>query len=255
MAAFTVAPPLTLELGQGLTHALVLLAAIALTSLYLANMAPDLESGTLGVRLPSVRPRRLGRPVLLFLVSLLLYTAYQHAPPRATHLVPRPHHKPYPGPTFPDDIFDDELDLDDPLEFSNNDNIPPVNPSKNDLADPALYFPQIDINAPLASPVINPFPADHMPWVASTPVEDIPGLEPDVAAEPLWQDEAFAKSWVHPQSDEWKGRAGSKRVQFDFDSAPRETEHEKQIRQARRDAVKRGFIFAWEGYKRHAWGE
>lgn len=187
----------------------------------------------------------------------ILYISYYHSPRRITQYIPKPgspHTKPRPG-SFPQDTFDDDLYFDDPLEYSNNDNIPPMNPSAHDLPDPALYFPEVDLKAHIELPRSNPFPDDHLPWIQPTPVEEIEGLEPDVGADPLWAEGAFAKSWTAPEGDEWRGAEGGKRVQFDFDSAPADSDNERRKREERREAVKRGFIWAWQGYKKHAWGK
>ena len=34
-----------------------------------------------------------------------------------------------------------------------------------------------------------------------------------------------------------------------------ETKEEGEVRKERKDAVKRGFVYAWQKYKDHAWGE
>jgi mannosyl-oligosaccharide alpha-1,2-mannosidase len=71
-------------------------------------------------------------------------------------------------------------------------------------------------------------------------------------------DDAYSKTWKKP--DTWKGDRGEMRkLQWEGFSSGRsdtwETKEEGKVRKERRDAVKRGFVYAWQKYKDHAWGE
>lgn len=65
-------------------------------------------------------------------------------------------------------------------------------------------------------------------------------------------------SWFDPSHKPPHGSNPMPRVQYDFEGERGkdwETEEERKVREGRRDAVRRGFVWAWGRYKEQAWGE
>lgn len=126
--------------------------------------------------------------------------------------------------------------------------VAPLVPDPNGLMDPAHFFPEVGSDF-LQRPFVKEYPAADMPKIVSEPppdnakhrqIELLPG--------------AYSESWKGPE--EWKPKYGNaKPIQWEgFKKGNYETADERKKREARRDAVKRGFVYAWQKYKDYAWG-
>ncbi len=155
----------------------------------------------------------------------------------------------------------------------------PFDPEPSDLPPPSDFFPSISTTQP--SPL--PPPSSHIPFPISELWTELypPSLRSILLKTPVLESEkkpldpgtSFAASWQRP--DWWEsaiksgGNHGSiPRVQFDFVKARKERKgrdhrgrgigwestEERLLREERREAVKRGFLYAYGAYKDHAWG-
>lgn len=133
----------------------------------------------------------------------------------------------------------------------------PLHPDMARLPAPSTLFPEVsDIASFLQPPTYDPFPSSRLRDIISDPPADESSPDPD--SYPYLPDDAYSKTWVRPEV--WDGERGEMRkVQWEGFSSGREdtweTKEEKEIRLERRDAVKRGFVWAWQKYKDYAWGE
>ncbi|KAL1410960.1 hypothetical protein Q8F55_001903 [Vanrija albida] len=128
--------------------------------------------------------------------------------------------------------------------------IAPMHPRKTDLMDPALLFPEVD-DAWLKPPAANAFPDERLREIVSeeqAETSPVKGLELPA--------DAFASTWKGPERwDAPRGRiqdmqwAGFKKARSGW-----ENDAQKKLREERRAAVKRGFVYAWQAYKDKAWG-
>jgi mannosyl-oligosaccharide alpha-1,2-mannosidase len=126
-------------------------------------------------------------------------------------------------------------------------NVAPAHPDLTLLSPPSALFPEIDLSD-LRLPAYTPFPSERVREIVS----EYP-KRPRGAWQATMDNEAFSQYWVGP--DGWdEGAQEVGKVQFDF-TGVEESEGERQVREDRRQAVKRGFAHAWQGYKEHAWGE
>jgi hypothetical protein len=134
--------------------------------------------------------------------------------------------------------------------------LPPAHPDISTLPPPSSLFPEVDdINSFLRPPEYKPFSESRIREVISEP----PPVTPvDTSGYASLPDDAYSKTWQRPEF--WEGHRGDMRkLQWEgFSSGRRdtwETKEEGNIRMERRDAVKRGFVYAWQKYKDYAWGE
>jgi hypothetical protein len=134
--------------------------------------------------------------------------------------------------------------------------LPPAHPDISSLPPPSSLFSEVDdINSFLRPPEYKPFPESRIREVISEP----PPVTPvDTSGYASLPDDAYSKTWQKPEF--WEGHRGDMRkLQWEgFSSGRRdtwETKEEGKIRMERRDAVKRGFVYAWQKYKDYAWGE
>jgi mannosyl-oligosaccharide alpha-1,2-mannosidase len=128
--------------------------------------------------------------------------------------------------------------------------IAPAHPDLSLLPSPASLFSEIDIPSHLKPPQGLPFPEERMEQIYYAVPE-----EPSAAHRILPAD-SYAATWEGPVMwDQPRGEA--KNVQWEgFQSGKRwETKAQKEVREERREAVRRGFVHAWQAYKDHAWGE
>ncbi|KAL1412412.1 hypothetical protein Q8F55_000157 [Vanrija albida] len=128
----------------------------------------------------------------------------------------------------------------------------PVAPlDSNAVVAPADVFGDIDTATHLVPPpTTSAFPPALEGNISLAVDEDAAErVVPDITIPP----DAFSATWQAP--DLWeKAGEGPQRVQWvGFDGA-HESEAEKAVREARRDAVRRGFVHSWQAYKDHAWG-
>lgn len=133
--------------------------------------------------------------------------------------------------------------------------LPPVHPDLTLLASPSSLFPEItDIHSFLKQPTYEPFPDSRLRDIISDP----PANEepPDPERYPKLPAEAYSNTWKAPKEwDEPKGEV--RKVQWEGFRTGRgdwESAEEKVIRLERKEAVRKGFVWAWQKYKDHAWG-
>ncbi|GMK54074.1 hypothetical protein CspeluHIS016_0106600 [Cutaneotrichosporon spelunceum] len=124
----------------------------------------------------------------------------------------------------------------------------PLHPNEGDYRASERLFSEVDedILYPGNSTL---FPKERMREIVSdAPVEE---KKQGITLAP----DAFSVTWKGP-ADWNKPGPGVKNIQWPgFENGTQwETRAEKEVREGRRAAVKRGFIYAWQKYKDHAWG-
>ena len=127
--------------------------------------------------------------------------------------------------------------------------IAPMHPDLSLLPLPSALFPEVSLPAFLTPPMEYPFPEARLREIISDPPEEV------VRAPPIpIPPRAFSQEWVGPEV--WDQPRGQVRpVQSEGFAEFRESEEERTVREERREAVRRGFVWAWQAYKRRAWGE
>ena len=133
--------------------------------------------------------------------------------------------------------------------------LPPVHPDLTLLPSPSSLFPEItDIHSFLKSPTYETFPDSRLRDIISDPPAD--EEPPDPERYPKLSAEAYSNTWKAPKEwDEPKGEV--RKVQWEGFRTGRgdwESAEEKKVRLERKEAVKKGFVWAWQKYKDHAWG-
>jgi len=130
--------------------------------------------------------------------------------------------------------------------------IAPQHPDLTLLPAPEELFSEISLPKSLRPPNENPFPDTRLREI----IDPNPPRDQDQAIEWALDPHSFNAKWKPPT--DWKGPRGQmRRVQWPGFAGGRdrwESEKQKKVREQRRDAVKRGFAYAWQGYKDHAWG-
>ncbi|EIW65407.1 hypothetical protein TREMEDRAFT_66619, partial [Tremella mesenterica DSM 1558] len=152
-------------------------------------------------------------------------------------------------------------------------NIPPFTPHPTSLPEPNTILPEIDLEN-IRPPKENPFPENELDEVLSSTQEEVTGTGYYVS------EDSWARNWEKPKVwDEERGEI--RKVQWEgFDGIGtevedvkhggkggkggkgneermkkwRESKKRRKLREERKQAVRRGFIHAWQGYKDHAWG-
>jgi hypothetical protein len=136
--------------------------------------------------------------------------------------------------------------------------LPPMHPDISSLPPPSSLFPEVnDIAKYLRPPTYESFPDSRLRDIISEPTHT-PAVDKAKNGYLPMPSDAYSQTWKKP--DQWKAKKGDMRkLQWDgFSSGRRdtwETKEEGIVRKERRDAVKRGFVYAWQKYKDHAWGE
>jgi mannosyl-oligosaccharide alpha-1,2-mannosidase len=134
-----------------------------------------------------------------------------------------------------------------------DDYIAPLHPDLSLLPDAEELFPEISIPQSLHSPKLKPYPQARLREI----IDPEHSGAKQGTVEWTMNPDSFYQKWKAPK--EWNGQRGEiRRVQWEGFAGGRdrwETEEQKRVRENRRDAVKRGFVYAWQGYKAHAWGE
>lgn len=137
-------------------------------------------------------------------------------------------------------------------DYHGDHHIPDFDPDMSLLPPPSNLFPEVDLRTYLQPAQPRVFPDSHMRAIVS-PEE--PPADGEVQQKPLIAD-PYITAWKAPK--DWRGvRREVKKIQwhgFD-DGTAWETKAEKAERRERAEAVKRGFAYAWQEYKDHAWGE
>ena len=129
---------------------------------------------------------------------------------------------------------------------------PPDTPDTRQLPDPAMIFRETSQET-LRKPLAHDFPDDHYSRLYKTPSqEEEAEPEPDTMPEDAYERRWKSLDWFDANRDS----TGSDlpRIQAEA-SAFEESSSQKSVRLGRKEAVKRAFIHAWQGYKDHAWGE
>lgn len=128
----------------------------------------------------------------------------------------------------------------------------PDTPSPDDLPNPEKYFSDVRVDN-LPPPDYKPFSMEGYSLLYHTPEQE-PPVPAKPVVPPLGQD-SFIKQWKSPEwfHPDGRGRKEMPRVQHDFTTST-ETDEQRRLRHARRDAVKRAFVYAWQKYKDRAWG-
>lgn len=129
--------------------------------------------------------------------------------------------------------------------------IAPAHPDLNLLPKPEELYEEFHIPASFRAPRDEPFPDTRLREVISPPGAYVSA---EVSGVGVIGDESPNKMWKGPK--DWNGPRGVvEKVQWDGFAKATETKRERKEREARRDAVKRAFGYAWQGYKDFAWGE
>lgn len=129
---------------------------------------------------------------------------------------------------------------------------PDFDPDMSALPRPSDLFPEVDLGTYLQPAQPRLFPESHLRAIVS-PEE--PPSEGEVKQKPLIADPYIA-AWKAPK--DWRGVRGEvKKIQWQGfeDGTAWETKQQRTERRERAEAVKRGFAYAWQEYKDHAWGE
>lgn len=128
----------------------------------------------------------------------------------------------------------------------------PVTPLDSGVVvDPADVFSDIDAATHLVPPPkADVFPAELERNISLKPDPD--AVELIMASIDIPAD-AFSVTWKPPDLEEKTGGTARKVQWAGFDGA-HESDAEKAVREARRDAVRRGFLHTWQAYKDFAWG-
>jgi hypothetical protein len=124
--------------------------------------------------------------------------------------------------------------------------MPPSTPAPGSLAHGAGRWPRLALPLDSRAPVEEPFSEAHRSRLY--PTSHVPHIAPTAAGVPS---STFARDWqplADGMGDAWL-RPSNRPVQHDF-SGWKDSDVERE----RREAVRNGFIWAWEAYKRHAWG-
>lgn len=132
-----------------------------------------------------------------------------------------------------------------------DDYIAPMHPDLSLLPPPSSLFSEVDLATFLRPPEIDPFPEERLREIFSEPPEEVVTQNGWIMPE-----DAYSRIWVKPEEwDEPKGEM--RRVQWEGFARGREgweNAEQRKVREERREAVKRGFVWAWQAYKTHAWG-
>ena len=131
------------------------------------------------------------------------------------------------------------------------DYIAPMHPDLSLLPSPNTIFSEVRLPGYLKPPTYDPFPDGQLRDIISPYPTELatqnPYSIPDNAFSRQWE---VPPVWDQPRGDirpvQWEGFAGKRNTW--------ETPEEKGVREQRRDAVKRAFVWAWQAYKDHAWG-
>lgn len=129
--------------------------------------------------------------------------------------------------------------------------IAPMHPNLALLPSPHDLFPEVKLPSSLALPNYERFPDSRLREIISD-TDPLPIIPPH-----QYGDDAFISTWNRPE--EWNMPRGEvRRVQWSGFAGGRdrwESQKEMEVRLERKEAVKRGSVWAWQGYKSHAWGE
>jgi len=128
--------------------------------------------------------------------------------------------------------------------------MPPDTPEGLPRADSIL--PEMSVKS-LKRPKVRKFPGSHYDKLYDLPSEGpIKEHEPDPMPEDAFERHWTSPDWFKPDLDS----TGSSLPPIQADNnAFKESHAEKELRLGRRDAVKRAFMHAWQGYKDYAWGK
>lgn len=134
--------------------------------------------------------------------------------------------------------------------------IAPMHPDLSVLPEPSSLFPEAKSSSFLTPPKLDPFPSSRLREIISDP-PDQTSAHDGTANRVEMSEEAYSKKWKGPE--EWnasKEKLG--KVQWSGFSGGRdawENAKQKKVREERREAVRRGFVWGWQKYKDYAWGE
>ncbi|KAL7424310.1 hypothetical protein Q5752_001900 [Cryptotrichosporon argae] len=126
--------------------------------------------------------------------------------------------------------------------------IAPAHPDMGRLAPARDVFADVDLKSHFRAPSSVPFPPERLRAVVGP-------REVERATEPRLPGDTWAERWDAPEG--WDApRQDLPKVQWaGFERGDQwETADERETRNERREAVRRAFAWAWQGYKDHAWG-
>ena len=133
--------------------------------------------------------------------------------------------------------------------------IAPLHPDLSLLPAADELFKEIRIPGSLRPPTVSAFPDTRLREV----IDPSPPRRDDEDNAHRWglSDASFSRQWTPPV--DWNGPRGEiRRVQWEGFAGGRdrwEDDEQRKVREERKEAVRRGFGFAWQAYKDHAWGE
>lgn len=132
----------------------------------------------------------------------------------------------------------------------------PDDPSPQQLPPPHAILPDVKITR-------LPYPSSHQRFPQAELRDLYPAGPPDLEEEynehvvaPRVPVHEFIKNWTSPEWFDHQGRNARQlpTVQHDF-SQESVSEERRKLNEDRAEAVKRAFVYAWQQYKDHAWGE
>ena len=136
--------------------------------------------------------------------------------------------------------------------------IAPMHPDVASLPSPESIYPDMDIKEHLKSVKVQTYPDQSLRDIISPPEDFDRSAEIEAERKAAYHvpEGSFAAEWEGPS--DWDGpRETLRKVQWEGFRGGRdrwETEEQKELREKRRDAVKRAFVHGWQAYKDYAWG-
>ncbi|ORX33405.1 glycosyl hydrolase family 47-domain-containing protein [Kockovaella imperatae] len=120
------------------------------------------------------------------------------------------------------------------------------------VASPSELFPEISLQDYFKPPPEDPFPENLLRTIISPPPKTN-----NKNKDYVWEagPKTFRHQWVPP--DNWDEQKEVRKIQWEGFARGREgweNEAERKVREERKEAVRRGFAYGWQGYKDFAWG-
>jgi hypothetical protein len=135
--------------------------------------------------------------------------------------------------------------------------LPPDDPTPEQLPPGSTILPDVNVDSLPPPSSDKPFPNELLKELYLHQFPD----RPDPQLNKQMREDAFVLQWSSPDwFDDARNHNAIKRdgiiprLQHDF-SAEEESKLDKELREERKEAVKRGFVYAWQKYKDYAWGE
>ncbi len=131
--------------------------------------------------------------------------------------------------------------------------LPPDDPTKNELSPGSMILSEVVVTN-LSPPIYHTFPQHLLSELYHTASPSRPKSIPKDSPTDLWVNTWTSPVWYKKAATHNEGERNMPRIQYAFEGI-QEGEEEKLVREERKEAVKRGFVYAWQKYKQYAWGE